>query len=179
MQFCAGRWLVRQVLALHWQQHGDYTFTNHKHWQNQQTQRCYAVSISHSHDLVIVAVAEGNTQHGIDIEQHKTRHFSGLLQEFATPGEQTWVTQAAQPCLAFYRLWTAKEAFIKASGCSMAQVASLDFSHCLSLRCPQLNGLLYIPLSLPFGGYSATLFSNAELSLPPQDALLVCQQRLL
>lgn len=59
---------------------------------------------------------------GVDIEAERPRDFLGLAQRFFAPPEQAWL--AAQPesgrAHAFARLWTCKEAWMKADGRGLA-----------------------------------------------------------
>ena len=83
-------------------------------------------NMSHSHNLALLAITEGN-QLGVDVERIRAdfasediarRFFSRVEVDCfnALPGEE----QAA----AFFRCWTRKEAFIKATGKGLSQ--SLD-----------------------------------------------------
>jgi 4'-phosphopantetheinyl transferase len=75
-------------------------------------------NLSHSEDCGVLAVSREKML-GIDIEYVKSREdFSELAKRFFAPQEveQLEVSPAAEKLLAFYRLWTLKEAFIKALG---------------------------------------------------------------
>lgn len=71
-----------------------------------------AFSISHSGDWVLLAVDENDV--GADIEQILPWQ-AGMAQLVFTPLEQVWLRAQAGDA-AFYRLWTGKEAIMKALG---------------------------------------------------------------
>lgn len=83
-------------------------------------------NVSHSDDDWIIAVGL-NCQLGVDIERCKPRDSLAELVErfFAKPEISYWRTLPdSQRLPAFYRLWTCKEAFLKATGRGIA--AGLD-----------------------------------------------------
>lgn len=51
---------------------------------------------------------------GVDLEYIQKRDFAALLPWFCTAREQEWFYQCQDKCLGFYRLWTLKEALLKA-----------------------------------------------------------------
>lgn len=53
---------------------------------------------------------------GVDLERVKPRNFAALLPQFARPEEIAWWRAQPDPAVAFYRLWTLKEALLKAGG---------------------------------------------------------------
>ena len=69
-------------------------------------------SLSHGGDWVVLA--ENSTPVGLDIEQILPWHRETARLVF-TPQEQTWLSQQTSDA-AFYRLWTGKEAVMKALG---------------------------------------------------------------
>jgi phosphopantetheinyl transferase len=72
------------------------------------------LSISHAGQAVSVAISQAHAP-GIDIEQTKPRQFAQLSQHYAALAQ-------ASDCSTFYRLWTAAEAYSKASAQSIWQV---------------------------------------------------------
>lgn len=72
-----------------------------------------AFNISHSYELVAVAFCE--TQVGLDIEYTGILEWNELL-SFLHPEEKFYVLNANDSCLAFYEIWTRKEAYLKAIG---------------------------------------------------------------
>ncbi len=83
----------------------------------------YTFNLSHSGDYVAYAFTCTPVEVGVDIERHKsTTNFLELAERFFHPNELKWLISQAQEgeCeRAFYRLWTGKEAFIKAIGMGM------------------------------------------------------------
>lgn len=70
---------------------------------------------SHSGDLVAVALAA--TPVGIDIERRRALHAPlTLARRFFSPDEFAFVSAASDLASAFFHVWTAKEAIVKASG---------------------------------------------------------------
>ena len=77
-------------------------------------------NVSHSGDRFVVAVAIG-VEPGVDIERIRARRdLAGLARWSFSPAEQAEVAAAPQPMDAFYRVWSRKEAVIKADGRGIA-----------------------------------------------------------
>ena len=73
-------------------------------------------NLSHSGGRFVVAIAL-DREPGVDIERVRPRRdLEGLARRFFSPAEQAEVGAAPDPLDAFYRLWTRKEAVIKADG---------------------------------------------------------------
>lgn len=73
-------------------------------------------NVSHSGDRFVVAVAMG-MEPGVDVERIRPRRsVEGLSRRFFSPAERAEVASAPDPLDAFYRVWTRKEAVIKADG---------------------------------------------------------------
>ena len=73
-------------------------------------------NLSHSGDRFVVALAL-DTEPGADIERIRPRrNVEGLSRRFFSTAEQVEVAAAPDPLDAFYRVWTRKEAVIKADG---------------------------------------------------------------
>jgi len=73
-------------------------------------------NLSHSGDRFVVAIAL-DTEPGVDIERIRPRrNLEGLSRRFFSTAEQAEVAAAPDPLGAFYRVWTRKEAVIKADG---------------------------------------------------------------
>lgn len=74
-------------------------------------------NLSHSGDYALVAIAHAPV--GIDIERIAPRHnIMNIAARFFHPDETSWLESRAEPerLRAFYRLWTMKEAALKATG---------------------------------------------------------------
>ena len=73
-------------------------------------------NVSHSGDRFVVAVAAG-MEPGVDVERIRPRrNLEGLCRRFFSPAEREEVAAAPDPLEAFHRIWTRKEAVIKADG---------------------------------------------------------------
>ncbi|MDO4285842.1 MAG: 4'-phosphopantetheinyl transferase superfamily protein [Eubacteriales bacterium] len=74
-------------------------------------------NLSHSGDYVVLAVSEANC--GVDLEQTASRYPEAAARRCLTDGERLWLEQQGNP-EAFYKLWTGKEAFLKAVGTGLS-----------------------------------------------------------
>ncbi len=81
-------------------------------------------SISHSGDKVIVAVSDKEI--GCDIEL-VSDYNPKISERFFTPEENSFIDSRADKSAAFYRVWTLKESFMKATGLGFSLSLS-DFS---------------------------------------------------
>lgn len=79
-------------------------------------------NISHSGDLVVIALAEG-PRVGVDVERLRPiSEADGIVARCFAPGERSAyhrASDAEKPAL-FYRAWTRKEAYLKATGEGLA-----------------------------------------------------------
>ena len=84
-----------------------------------------AISLSHSGELAICAVAEQGAV-GIDVEtRHPRSELAAVAERYFTAAEARWVE--ADPEARFRMLWVLKEAYLKAFGSGLAGgLASLD-----------------------------------------------------
>jgi 4'-phosphopantetheinyl transferase len=79
-------------------------------------QREMELNASHSGDLVALAFAK-ETAVGIDVERRRRLHdVPALARRYFSDDELTIVRSASDPDDAFFAIWTAKEAIVKASG---------------------------------------------------------------
>ena len=73
-------------------------------------------SLTHSGERFIIALAL-NMDPGVDVERIRPRRdLARLMRRFFSQSERDAVAEAPDPLLAFYRVWTRKEAIIKADG---------------------------------------------------------------
>jgi 4'-phosphopantetheinyl transferase len=75
-------------------------------------------NISHSGDYGLIGIAQDQLI-GVDLELMQSKpNFINLAQRFFAPSENLWLTTktAAEQQQIFYQFWTAKEAFLKATG---------------------------------------------------------------
>jgi 4'-phosphopantetheinyl transferase len=93
-------------------------------------------NLSHSHGRMLVSVAKGS-EVGIDLEQIRdNRQLLRLAERFYTPAESQWIKSrsGSDHALQFYRLWVAKEAFLKAQGTGISSLHQCEIlpSSCAS-----------------------------------------------
>lgn len=125
--YVASRWLMRKVLAL-------YTGSAAAQIDLQRTDKGKPYlahsnihfSLSHSGHWAVLAIATSSAI-GVDIEATKTtRDLTGIAEHYYHPQEfaQLRALSGARRQDYFYRLWTLKEAFFKATGTGIS--AGLD-----------------------------------------------------
>lgn len=101
-----------------------------------------AFNLSHSADVMVIAVGR-NCQLGVDIEFCKPRtSLAGLVDKcFADEEIAYWnKLPEAEKTVEFYRFWTRKEAFVKATGRGIA----LGLNHCV-INPENPTGFLRVP----------------------------------
>ena len=82
-----------------------------------------AFNLSHTRGLVGVAIADGARALGLDVEPIDRRAPFGVARRYFTAEEVGWLDRLPEAARAegFFRLWTLKEAFIKATGKGLTQ----------------------------------------------------------
>jgi 4'-phosphopantetheinyl transferase len=83
-----------------------------------------AISVSHSGDIVVCAVAEETV--GVDVETGHARETEEIAARYFTPAEARWI--AGDSATRFRMLWVLKEAYLKAVGLGIA--GGLDSLDC-------------------------------------------------
>lgn len=126
--FIAGRGILRDVLARYLKIVPHQIHLEYGPWGKPEVTTLVGgarldFNLSHSGDLVLIAVAL-NRKIGIDIEWMPRKPVTERIAErFFSPSEalflRTLSGEARQD--AFFRLWTAKEAFVKAQGIGLAR----------------------------------------------------------
>lgn len=127
--FIASRWLLRKVLST-------YTKTSPTELDFKRTPKGkpyleghgIEFSLSHSDHWALLAVSKKNLGADIEVPQ-KTRDLPGIAQSFFHPLEYARLKELDGPAQQdyFFRLWTLKEAFLKAIGTGIS--AGLDKVH--------------------------------------------------
>jgi len=87
-------------------------------------------NVSHSGELALIAVAPVGRV-GVDIERvDSRRELRAIARRFFSPGEVATLAGLEGPALAdaFFRLWTCKEAYLKALGASIAELSPSSFA---------------------------------------------------
>lgn len=106
-------------------------FLKQQHLRRPAPERNWSLSHSKGHAALAVRTQDGPV--GIDLERIRARNFVALLPQFAREAEIRWWQTQAQPAEGFYRLWTLKEALLKASGLDFPgdlRRVGLVFSRC-------------------------------------------------
>jgi len=81
--------------------------------------REYHFSIAHSGESVAVAISRSEI--GLDLEPQRSLDHLGLAKRFFSPEEASWLERHSDPSQ-FFRLWTCREAAVKADGRGLAQL---------------------------------------------------------
>jgi 4'-phosphopantetheinyl transferase len=100
-------------------------------------------SVSHSSDLGLIAIARGSPV-GVDIEyQNPSVKILRLAERFFAPAEATVLRNltTAQQLAGFYRGWTCKEAYLKATGRGLSLSLS---SFCVAIEPDQPAALRHV-----------------------------------
>jgi 4'-phosphopantetheinyl transferase len=114
---------------------------------------------SHSGDLVALAFAR-ETPVGIDVERRRTMHDPlGIARRFFSEAELEFVESAEDIAAAFFIVWTAKEAIVKASGKGIGAGDLRGFTVPFgAARLQQVTGTWSVAtLDPPMRGYHAAL----------------------
>lgn len=76
-------------------------------------------SLSHSQDQALLAVSEG-LEIGADLERVRSVDHLGLARRYFHPHEVAAIERDSDPQAAFFRIWTLKEAVVKALGTGLS-----------------------------------------------------------
>lgn len=123
-------------------------------------------NLAHSHELAVYAI----TMHhpvGIDVEKIKTTEYKELSKRFFSKKENDYLQKLSgeEQALTFFRIWSRKEAVIKAIGKGLSiplssfTVAGNDVSETLLLEDSQWS---LVPIALN-SDYACALASNQEI----------------
>jgi len=99
----------------------DYGDRGKPRLRGSETGRCPSFNTSHSGELAVVAMA--NCELGVDAEWLRpVPNAERLARRFFSEGEQRWILShpPAERDAAFLRIWTCKEAYLKAAGLGIA-----------------------------------------------------------
>ncbi len=77
-------------------------------------------NISHAGDYVMMVLSDHSV--GCDIERIRDKK-TGIAKRFFSEAEAAWIDASEDPFAAFYRVWTARESYVKYTG----EGISLDF----------------------------------------------------
>lgn len=133
-RFIAGRGILRSLLSnyIHvspenikfdYLPHGKPILASH-HCQPQ-----LQFNVSHSHDLALYIISESDKTVGIDVElMRPLPQALSLAQRFLTARETAYLASLSpnQQSLKFFQFWTAKEAYLKATGEGLTGLQSIE-----------------------------------------------------
>ena len=126
-------------------------------------------SLSHGGDLVLVAVA--GTPVGVDVEAVPKEQVAAELSTRLHPDEQCEIAAAQHPRLAFARVWTRKEAYLKGIGTGLSRSLSADYLGGAGLAAlPDGWSVLDVPVPAGYAGAVAVCGAAPDLrvlELPP------------
>ena len=80
--------------------------------------RSTAFSLAHTGPRMMLAL--GSRTLGVDAERERPRDYAALARQSLTDAEHEWFARQPDATLAFLRLWTAKEALLKAAALGLA-----------------------------------------------------------
>ncbi len=130
-RFIVGRGILRSLLGRYLQIAPDrvqliYSKTGKPALENQRLQ----FNVAHSQGLALYAVTLDYPV-GVDLEEMRAiADLNALTQRFFTPKEHMAICNlpASQQSQAFFRHWTCKEAYLKATGDGLAKLQDLEIS---------------------------------------------------
>jgi 4'-phosphopantetheinyl transferase len=116
-----------------------------------------ALSLSHSRDVGLCAIASAGTDVGCDVEAIEPRSIA-FLTDYFTDGEQALVarTPAARRDAVLTLLWSAKESVLKALECGLrsdTRSVTAVPEGSLEARCPDWHPILAVHRGVPFHGW--------------------------
>jgi len=123
-------------------------------------------NISHSGDYVLIAIASSAL--GIDVEQKDMSFpFAEVLVHSFSAGEIDHIQQSPMPVEAFYKLWTRKEALLKATGKGidddMKLIPCLDGEHTVEANIIKSAQNWYINTFDVMPNYACSLASDINI----------------
>ncbi|WP_158972312.1 4'-phosphopantetheinyl transferase superfamily protein [Paraglaciecola sp. L3A3] len=173
-QFVVARYLIKHALHKLFAvpiEH-QYQLVNYQNWFVKQANRQFTVSISHSQDMVVIAVSAKHMCLGVDVEQHKARDFIELAKLFTTATELELLQRSNNKKYTFYRLWTAKEAYFKAQKSSDIELSQMDLSLSLCNDTTHLAEHYYYQQALGQNEYSLCLLSKVPIKGQAQSVTI-------
>jgi 4'-phosphopantetheinyl transferase len=143
-RFIAARSGMRRILGRYLNRDpGTIEFSYASHGKPFLADRAIEFNLSHSGDWAVLAVAVDRAV-GVDIERIKPMaDLAKLTARFFVTGEHQRIMQLAEAdrAIAFFRTWTCKEAYLKATGEGLGQLKSLEV-----VVQPQLPARLLTPI---------------------------------
>jgi 4'-phosphopantetheinyl transferase len=129
-RFIAARGILRTLLSNYLNQSPEEFQFSYSDRGKPLLEGTLSFNVSHSEDLALYAFTCDRSI-GIDVEFIRpVENLEGLTHRFFCPSEHTAIAQLppkAQPRM-FFRYWTCKEAYLKATGEGLAELSGLEFS---------------------------------------------------
>ena len=138
-------------------------FIEEEHGKPALLNREIEFNVSHSGDLVALAFARG-TAVGIDVERRRRLNdFPALARRYFSAEELAFVNSAADVEDAFFTIWTAKEAIVKASGEGIASSDLRGFTVPFgeAEMKPVIGGWIVAAVDPPLKGYYSAVAAKA------------------
>ncbi|MFT2091852.1 4'-phosphopantetheinyl transferase family protein [Paraglaciecola sp. 2405UD69-4] len=168
-QFGLARYLIKQVLLKYYDipvEH-NYTFNHYCEWVVTDTHDKFYISISHSKNIVAVAISVVEQKIGLDVEFIKDRNYSELINHFCSEPEKRLFKDSEDKRNTFYQLWTAKEAYIKAYQLTLIDITKIDLPSLYDKE----NQWHIQKHFLEEEKYCLSLLSHSSLNISPQKVL--------
>ncbi len=170
-RFITARAALRSILSLYIKiSPKDIQFLSSSHGKLFLENTSLQFNLSHSHDLAIYAIAQ-NAQVGIDLEKIRERYNEAVAKRFFSPTEYSRFTSLSkeEQLPEFYRIWTGKEALVKAQGeglrFSLANITLPFITDPQTLIIPDSTpSTWYIDNLALFPGYQTTLIADQAFS---------------
>lgn len=145
IRFILCRGILRQILSCYLQtQPKTIQFAYTKHGKpyliQAEPKHHLGFNLSHSQQTALIAVIR-DREVGVDLEYIRPVELLELADRFFSAREAQWLRSipAAQQQPAFFQLWTAKEAYLKAIGTGLSQLTQIEID--FTAHSPQLIDL--------------------------------------
>ena len=145
-KFVVARGLLRTILARYLSVSADRVLFSYSSKGKPAIANDYSAgelcfNVSHSHQMALYAIAL-NRPVGIDLEHIRPIDAVALSQRFFLPSEAMVIRSltGAEQHRVFFRGWTQKEAYLKATGDGLGQLASVEVALTESMRLIKIGG---------------------------------------
>lgn len=149
-KFVIARGLLRMILARYLSASPDRVLFSYSSKGKPAIANAYPAgelcfNVSHSHQMALYAIAL-NRPVGIDLEYIRPIDAVALAQRFFLPSEAIVVRSLMgdEQHRVFFRGWTQKEAFLKATGDGLGKLASVEVALTASMRLISIDGDIQI-----------------------------------
>jgi 4'-phosphopantetheinyl transferase len=153
-KFVVARGLLRTILARYLSRYGvtspDQVVFSYSNKGKPAIANAYPAgelcfNVSHSHQMALYAIAL-NRQVGIDLEYIRSIDAVALAQRFFLPSEAAMIQSliGADQHQAFFKVWTQKEAYLKATGDGLGRLASVEVALTEPMRLVSVDGNVQI-----------------------------------